>query len=85
MGNIHTPIYKPMEKAAVIVFFIRAADELLDEKTYKLHESLDFEQDLFCHIIKPSTFTVPLTRFANQRARTAVAGEAKFGKSIFGK
>lgn len=38
-----------MEQAAVKAFFTGKADELLDDKIYKLDESQEFDQGLFCH------------------------------------
>lgn len=67
-----------MEQTAVNAFFTGRAVYLLDYNMYKLAESQDFTRGVVRHLIKYSTFTVPVTRFVKQQAEQAVASEAKF-------
>lgn len=78
MYSVHIPIYKVTEQAAATAFLTRGADKILDEKMYKLAKSQAFTQDLIRHFIKPSNFTVPANRFAQQQDKKVVASKAKF-------
>lgn len=66
-----------MVQAAVKAFLSGEADELLDDKMYKHAESQDFPQSLVRYILKSSTLTVPVTRNAEQQAKTADARGAR--------
>lgn len=58
------------------------ADELFDDKMYRLAESRDFTKALLDHLINLPTVTKPVKLFVKQRAKTAVAGEVKFTQDM---
>lgn len=64
--NIYTPAFEVTVEAAAKSLFTERAEELLDDKVYKLVESRDFTQCLVHHLMKSSTFTVLVSRFAKQ-------------------
>lgn len=76
--NVHTPIYVVIEQAAFKVFFTGSANELFDQKMYKLAKYQNIKQDLVRHLIKTSTFTVLTTPFVKQKAVRTVPSEKKF-------
>lgn len=59
--NIHTTLFGVIEQTAVKTFFNEGANELLDEKMYKLADFQDVTQRLVRHLRKPSTITAPVT------------------------
>lgn len=67
-----------MEHAAVKDFFNGGTDELLDEQMYKAAEFKDFQQDLVRHLIKSTTFTVPVACFVRQNVEGTIVSKAKF-------
>lgn len=79
-GNVYKVVFDVMEQAAVKAFFSGGADKQLGDKMYKLAASQKFTQSLIAHLIKSSTFTVPITNFVNQRAEKAAASKAKLYK-----
>lgn len=61
-----------MEQAAINALFTREADELLGNKMYYFPESQDFTKDLVRHLVKSSTFAVPISRFVKQQAKNSL-------------
>lgn len=63
-------------------FFTRGADELLDDKMWKLTESKEFTQGLSRYQIISSTFEELVTQFVEQQADKAVASETIFKQDM---
>lgn len=85
MDSVHTSIYDVMKHAAVKAFFTGDADEFLDERMYKLAESLNFEQDFARHVIRSPTFSVPMTRLSGNRLKELSPVKQSLDKRTFGK
>lgn len=80
--NVYTPAFEVIEQAYLKTFLFGDADDLLDEKMYRLAESKSFIQGLVHHLIQLSTSTVPVARFLGQQAKKAVASEARFRQDM---
>lgn len=67
-GNVFTPVVEAIQQAVVKAFFNKRADELRNDKMYKLAESHDTTQGLVRHLINLSAFTVSVARVVIQQA-----------------
>lgn len=77
MDKVHTTINEVFKHAAVKAFFTGDAYYLEDQKKDKLSEDQDSKQDHVRHLIRSSTFTLPIALFVRQQAERAVASQAE--------
>lgn len=74
-----------MEQTFVKAFGTGGADELLDGKLCKISECQDFKQDLIGHLIKSSSFIVPVNRFVKQQSKKPSVVKRSLDKRTFKK
>lgn len=76
-GNAYTPVFEVMKLAGTKALFTGGADELLNDMIYKFFDSKHFPQRLVHHLIKSSSFTVPVVCFIKKQSEKGASG-AKF-------
>lgn len=80
--NVYTSLFGAMEQAAKKTFFTGGADDLLDDKMYKLFESQDFTLVIIRHLIKSSRGTVQGACLVKQQSEEAFVRKAKFRQDM---
>lgn len=76
IDNVYTRICKVLAQEGVNAFLTEGAEELFDEKMYRLAEIQDYKQDFFRHLINSSTITVLAVGFVQKQTEKSVASQA---------